>query len=210
MSRTSQQTKKSNFFKKPKNGWRAAFLILLAIILSCSLFIWVRVTSNREPNYVPTQQTTSKVGNPSFQVNLTKKQVNELIDYYLNDYQKKSGISYSFYLEDQALLKGTFEVLGHDIGFYLYFDPYVMENGDIQLKAKSLSIGTLALPMSQIMRYIANNYNLPKWVEVNAKEQNLTIHLSQLKLKSGLVVKASKINLVDNEIRFNVYLPIKK
>ena len=43
--------------------------------------------------------------------------MNKLIDFYLADFQKGSEIKYKFYLENDALLNGTFQVLGHDIPF---------------------------------------------------------------------------------------------
>ena len=41
-------------------------------------------------------------------------------------------LNINFIWENEALLNGTFEVLGFPIDFYLYFDPYVMENGNVQ------------------------------------------------------------------------------
>ena len=51
-------------------------------------------------------------------------------------------------------------MLGHDIPFYLYFDPYVMANGNVQLKAKSLSIGTLGLPIKEVLKFAKRSYKL--------------------------------------------------
>lgn len=208
---TNEKQKKMK--QKPaflKNPWKIAFLLLIGLLLGAMLFLYLRVTAVREPEYRPLKDEVSLKGDPTFQVQFKKKQVNQVISYYLNDFLKDSGGQYSFYLEDQALLNGTFSVLGHDVQFYLYFDPYVMENGNVQLKAKSLSIGTLNLPISEIMKYIGSSFDLPKWVEINPKEKVVVLHLDQFKLQNGMHTRAEKINLIDDDIRFNVYLPIEE
>lgn len=192
-----------------KNPWKVAFLVLVGILLGGTIFIGSRLSQNREPSYEPSTTTVGEQS-PTFQVSLKKQQVNEIISFYLNDFLKDSGVQYEFYLEDQALLSGTFKILGYEMKFYLYFDPFVMENGDVQLKAKSVSIGTLALPISEIMKYVSNSLDLPTWVEVNTEDKTLTLHLSQFKLKNGMYTRADKINLIDDDIRFNVYLPINQ
>lgn len=198
--------------KRRINGWKISFFLLLGLIVGSLLFFYFRLTAVREPAYQKQAETAlvkNKKAEPTFQLALKKSQVNQIIDYYLNDFLKGSGGKYNFYLEDQALLNGSFKVLGHKVQFYLYFDPYVMENGDVQLRARSLSIGTLSLPISQIMGYVSNNFHLPKWVEVNKKKETITLHLSKYRLKNGMYIKADKINLIDDDIRFNVYLPMK-
>ena len=210
----NQETEQNTATKVPKlkstlkNPWKIAFLVLIGVLLGGILFLGVRMSQEREPAYTA-GTTVSENQEPTFQVSLKKKQVNEIIGFYLNDFLKDSGVKYDFYLEDQALLSGTFKILGHELKFYLYFDPYVMENGNVQLRAKSVSIGTLSLPLSEIMKYIGNSFELPKWVEVDAADKTVNLHLNEFKLQNGMYVQADKINLIDDDIRFNVYLPIK-
>ncbi len=199
----------SGLKKLLKNPWKLAFLVLIGLLLGASIFLISRMTTGREPNYQGREETVSSEQEATFQVQLKKQQVNQIISYYLNDFLKDSGVQYDFYLEDRALLNGTFKVLGYDMQFYLYFDPYVTEEGNIQLKATSISIGSLPLPISEIMKYVAKDFDVPKWVEVLPKEQTIILHLDEFKLQNGMFVKAEKINLIDDDIRFNVYLPIE-
>lgn len=202
-------TSTENGFKKLlKNPWKMAFLVLIGLLIGGTFFLVSRMMTAREPNYKPAEESVSNEQDATFQVQLKKHQVNQIISYYLNDFLKDSGVQYDFYLEDRALLNGTFKVLGYDMQFYLYFDPYVTEEGNIQLKATSISIGSLPLPISEIMKYVAKDFDVPKWVEVLPKEQTIVLHLDEFKLQNGMFVKAEKINLIDDDIRFNVYLPI--
>lgn len=198
-----------NGFKKLlKNPWKMAFLVLIGLLIGATVFLVSRMMTARESTYKPAEESVSNEQDATFQVQLKKHQVNQIISYYLNDFLKDSGVQYDFYLEDRALLNGTFKVLGYDMQFYLYFDPYVTEEGNIQLKATSISIGSLPLPISEIMKYVAKDFDVPKWVEVLPKEQTIVLHLDEFKLQNGMFVKAEKINLIDDDIRFNVYLPI--
>ncbi|WP_419469618.1 YpmS family protein [Candidatus Enterococcus mansonii] len=196
--------------KQTINRWKIAFLVLVGLIIGSLAFVFVRITQVREPNYKPVPELVEKEGTPVIAIQSNKKQVNSLIDFYLSDFQKGSKITYKFYLENEAMLNGTFEVLGHPIQFYLYFDPYVMDDGNVQLKAKSLSIGTLGLPMKEILKFVQRDYKLPSWVEVNPDEQTILLRLDQFRMQNGLFIRAEKINLVDDDIRMNIYLPKEK
>lgn len=203
-----EKPKKKNKTISPKrNIWKIAFLVLTGVLIGIAVFIGVRITQVREPNYKPTSAIVDRQGKPVLTVQSNKQQVNDLIDFFLEDLQEGSDIKYKFYLENEALLNGTFNILGYPIQFYLYFDPYVMDNGNVQLKAKSLSIGTLGLPIKEILKFIQRDYKLPKWVEVDVDEKLILLRLDKFELQNGLYIRAEKINLVDDDIRLNLYLP---
>lgn len=206
---TGKTKRKKIKFPKEKqmNRWKIAFLTLIGALIGSLIFIGVRVTQVREPNYQPAPEIMERQGKPVLSIQADKQQVNDLIDFFLTDLQKGSEIKYTFYLENEALLNGTFNVLGHPIQFYLYFDPYVMDDGNVQLKAKSLSIGTLGLPIKEILRSVQKDYALPSWVEVDPAEKLILLRLDQFQMQNGLFVRAEKINLVEDDIRLNLYLP---
>ncbi|MGX7243386.1 YpmS family protein [Enterococcus quebecensis] len=207
VKKTNRRRKKTPEVKKSINHWKVAFLVLIGFLIGSIVFVFIRVTQVREPNYKPIPELVEKEGTPVIAIQSNKKQVNALIDFYLEDFQKGSEITYKFYLENEAMLNGTFEVLGHPIQFYLYFDPYVMDNGNVQLKAKSLSVGTLGLPIKEILKFVQRDYKLPSWVEVNPDDSTVLLRLDQFRMQNGLFIRAEKINLVDDDIRMNIYLP---
>lgn len=198
--------KKTN---KQINGWKWAFLLLFGLLLGTGIFLYSRVTAVWEPETnLPAVVSTSKQ-TPIFTVDTHKKQINQIITHYLKDYQKKSKIKYEFYLEKNALLKGEAKVLGVPLNFYLYFDPYVLENGNIQLKTKSISIGKLGVPIPEVLSYVDKNYTFPKWVNINPKKKTITLRLDQLELTDGIQIKAEKMDLINDEITFALYLTKK-
>lgn len=54
---------------------------------------------------------------------------------------------------------------------------------------------------------IQNNSEIPEWIDIQPKEEMIILRLDQFELKNGMFFRADKINLVDNEIQLNVYLP---
>lgn len=199
---------KSEKINRPKkNKWKIAFLVLLGLLIGIDAFIFFRISQTRESNNLTKENITELAGTQVISLESNKEKVNALIDFYLREFQKDSEIKYDFYLEEEAMLNGTFQVLGYPIEFYIYFDPYVTDNGNIQLKANSLSIGMLELPIADILSFIQKEYKLPNWVEVNPEKSFIVLRLDKFDINNGLFVRAEQINLVDDIIQFSVYLP---
>lgn len=198
---------KKNVTLTKLNPWKAAFLLLVAVLIGGFLLLFTRLTQERENVSQIIAENVVREGDPVITINSNKEQVNRFVDFYLADLQKDAEQQYQFVLKNEALLTGEFDLLGFPVSFYLYFDPFVMANGNIQLKAKSLSIGALGLPINQVLKMIQNNSKIPEWIDIQPKEEMIILRLDQFELKNGMFFRADKINLVDNEIQLNVYLP---
>lgn len=197
------ETKKRTV-KKPLNWWKWLFIALVAILLGSGAYLGVKLTTS-PPADTSSEQLIKR--DPTFAINLKKSQVNAVISYYLNHYLKDSKIKYEFDLDDQAILKGKFKLLGYPVPFSIYFDPYVKENGDVQLKARRMAIGSLSVPIKTVMNYIGNSYKFPKWVVLDSKQKTILLKLNQFKMKNGMQIKATRIDLPNDKIDLNVYIP---
>ncbi|MDN6639535.1 MAG: YpmS family protein [Tetragenococcus sp.] len=210
MKEQKQKHKKTATEKPAVNKWKVAFLVLLGVILGLCAFFFFRATQQREVIQYDTQPIVQREGEPVLSINSNKEQINSLMDFYLQNYQKDSDVEYHFQLENQALLTGDFKVLGAPITFYLYFDPYVTDDGNVELQADSLSIGTLDLPVAQVMKMIEKSFKFPQWIEFDPEEERVLVRLDQFRMENGLFIKAEKINLVDDDIQVSLYLPQDK
>lgn len=195
---------KKRAVKKPLNWWKWLFIALVAILLGSGAYLGVKLTTT-PPADTSSEQLIKR--DPTFAINLKKSQVNAVISYYLNHYLKDSKIKYEFDLDDQAILKGKFKLLGYPVPFSIYFDPYVKENGDVQLKARRMAIGSLSVPIKTVMNYIGNSYKFPKWVVLDSKQKTILLKLNQFKIKNGMQIKATRIDLPNDKIDLNVYIP---
>ncbi|ARN92626.1 DUF2140 domain-containing protein [Levilactobacillus brevis] len=189
---------------KQTNWWKWGFIALVAVLLVTTVTVSVKA-------FTPTKVTsTAKVatGTTNIDVALNKKQVNALADYYVNKSLKNSTMKYRFQVSDQAMLTGSTQVLGTSVNFVLLFKPTVLPSGDVQLKAQKLSIGSLPVPISFVMNYIAKNYPLPNWVAMNTADKTMTLHLTAIGNGKKLSFAAKKIDLSgDGNFVFQARIP---
>ncbi|MFL2029324.1 YpmS family protein [Loigolactobacillus zhaoyuanensis] len=197
-------TKKRTTKKAPLNWWKWLFIGLVAIIIGSGAYLGTKLTT---PPATTTSSEKLIKREPTFAVNLNKSQVNAVTSYYLSHYLKNSKIKYEFTLDDQAVLKGKFKLLGYPVPFSIYFDPYVRENGDVQLKARRMAIGSLSVPITTVMNYISHSYKFPKWVVFDSKQKTILLKLNEFKMKNGMQIKATRIDLPNDKINLNIYIP---
>ncbi|MCD2256550.1 YpmS family protein [Agrilactobacillus fermenti] len=191
--------------KQPRrhNFWMIAFFTLVILLICGGLFVTFKALRPVQP---PAREQLIQ-NNEAFSVTFNKKQMNGFVKYYLNNQLKDQKMKYAFQLDDHATVRSTIEFLGRPVSFSLVCDPYVLTNGDVQLKARSLAVGQLDLPLSFVMGYIAHNFKLPKWVVVNQNKQTINLRLNQFKLENGMQFTAKRIDLKQDKIEFNVFFP---
>lgn len=213
MSNESQEKKVKKINWRKINGWKIAFIVLFSLLMGSSLVIVNRMTQEREDLSTLAKNELALAGEPLLDIRSQKAQINKIVSVYLEDLQKDSkkeqDQNYQFILKNEALISGEFDLLGFPLRFYLYLNPFVMDDGNVQLKAKSLSVGALNLPIAQVLRMIAKAPQIPKWVEVDPKSEVIVLRLDQFQLSNGLYLRAKKINLVEDEIEFSIYLAEK-
>ena len=193
--------------RSPINYWKIACLTIVSMLVGTLVFLGIRLGDTREDTYKDKVDQIIFKDKPSFQLVTNKQDVNRIINHYLNKYLNNKSVKYDFYLENQALLNGTFKLLGFPVEFYLYFEPYVMNDGNVLLEAKSVSVGSLNLPISQVLKQV-EKLDLPEWVEVKSNDEQVVLHLNQLVIEDDIRFKADKINLIDDDIRLSVYFDV--
>ncbi|MDR0922306.1 MAG: YpmS family protein [Lactobacillales bacterium] len=200
---TNKQPKTSPTTSHKLNIWKIGFFVLLAIIIGI-LFTGLKMAMTvREPN-LPTVESTQAKGEKITTLTSNKEQVNSLINETLKGYQDKKS-TYKFYLDKQAVLEGTYTFLGSKVPLYIYFEPYKMEDGNIQLKVNSISVGTLGLPTNTILSFVKNSYKFPSFVEIQSSKDQIVIRLDELKFDNKFFVKANRIDLINDKISFDLF-----
>lgn len=186
------------------NWWKWAFLLLLAFNTAFLAVIGSRILQIREPKSELINQKAAKnikIGT----LTTTKEQLNEAVVSYLKDFQTKK-MTYKVYATSSTILfEGTYQLLGYEVPLYIYFQPHRLTNGAIQLQVLSFSVGTLSLPEKDVLQYLKSSYKLPKFVEVLPKQSAIIINLQQLENDANIYLKAQKIDLVKDDIRFDIY-----
>lgn len=186
------------------NWWKWAFLLLFAFNAAFLAVIGSRIIQIREPKSELINQKAAKnikIGT----LTTTKEQLNEAVVSYLKDFQTKK-MTYKVYATSSTILfEGTYQLLGYEVPLYIYFQPHRLTNGAIQLQVLSFSVGTLSLPEKDVLQYLKSSYKLPKFVEILPKQSAIIINLQQLENDANIYLKAQKIDLVKDDIRFDIY-----
>lgn len=197
--------------EKKVNYWKWAFFVLVGILFISGCYLATKVTSQTkdQTNIAKVSDKNSKQKYTSVDVTLDKKQANATINYYLRKNQKKGKIKYRFLVDKSAIMMGTTKILGKNVSFTLYTKPTLDKNGNILLKVKSVAIGSLNAPAGFILKYVKNNYDLGKVAIIDPKAKTITLDLNQLTKKQDVLVKGTKLDLVNDEFKFNVKVPLK-
>ncbi|SJZ84251.1 Uncharacterized protein YpmS [Pilibacter termitis] len=181
--------------------WKYATLFLLALMLGVSLIVFLRITTTREvslENKVAQAEKNFDIAT----VQTDKAKLNTLINHILKEFQSKNS-SYSFYIDKEAVFEGEYNFLGSKVPIYIYFTPSANKDGNINLKVKTISAGTLSIPTATVMSFIQGANEFPEYVELNAKKEIVTIRLDKVELPNNLAVKAKLIDVVNDKFVFD-------
>ncbi|MCJ8006602.1 YpmS family protein [Lederbergia wuyishanensis] len=192
---------------KNKNIWKLLFIALLSfnILVLLGIGILFFLAGDQEP----APETTVSTANMSeFLIRTQKQDLNELINHYIEKEGLDGPIHYRVLLTDEVELYGEVQVFSESMFLKMTFEPIALENGDLILKQKSLSLGDVKLPVTYILKFISDAYKLPDWVIIQPNDKQIYVSLQQMKLKSGIQVRIEEFNLVDDRIAMKMFVPV--
>jgi len=191
--------------------WKRLFYLLLAIngavLVAFFIFFTLLFSSPTEEGRIPNKARNEN--DVYFQVKTNKQDLNRVINHYLEE-ELSGKFDYELILTDEVELYGTLPVFSSEVGMKLTFEPHPLENGDIELEQKTMSIGRLSLPVTMVLKFIQNSYQVPDWVIIQPDEENIYISLQNMKLKSDLDVRVNEFNLKKDDISFSLGVPMKE
>ncbi len=191
-----------------KNKWMIAFFSLLGVVLLGITILAILITRPIDSE-VKTKQTNDEPRDAvPFLIKSNKEDLNRIIEHYIEEEGIKGPVDYRVVLDDTVNLYGSVPVFTKKIEFKLTFEPKALDNGDLLLKQKSISVGELNLPVSYILNVIKDSYDFPEWVRIAPSEEMIYLSLQNMKLKSDFTIKAETFNLKNDDISFKLLLPV--
>lgn len=146
--------------------------------------------------------TKPQIGQASFTVAVDRKELNALVEQYLNnDPALKDKFRFEM-TKSGMMVYGTYKLLGQNVDFGMKMVPEVTKNGGILLHAKSVAVGQLPLPVKYVMGYLGNMVDLPKWLTIDTSEQTILIDLGNAPKVQGMRVKAVTIDPAKDKFLF--------
>ncbi|KSU63379.1 hypothetical protein AS034_03775 [[Bacillus] enclensis] len=190
-----------------KNKWKAGFFALLGALIAGIVILLIMIFAPAENDELPLNKnnTDKEVG---FDVRSNKHDLNLIIEHYIEEEGLKGPVDYDVKLKDDVELHGSVPVFTSDLDFKLTFEPKALENGDILLKQKSISVGALNLPVSYVLKVIRDSYNFPEWVKIQPSDELIYVSLQDMKLKSDIKVRAKEFDLEKDNIMFRLLVPV--
>lgn len=188
--------------------WKKLFLLLIGIniLVIVTLLIIINLPSVDDDYIAKNIKYDEYV---PFNIQTNKQDLNQVINHYLDEEGLTGGIDYQVILNEEVELYGSLSVFSQDVQMKLAFEPKALENGDIVLQQKSISVGQLQLPVSRVLKFVADKYKLPKWVVIQPNEERIYVSLQNMKLKSDVKVKVDEFNLKNDDIRFTLMVPVR-
>ena len=141
-------------------------------------------------------------------VQTNKNDLCRLVNQFISE-QPKDPIHYQVSLDEYVHLTGQLSMFNQKLQMKLTFEPKVLETGDLLLQYKKMSIGRLHLPASLVLKFVAEQYRFPEWIMIQTEDESVYVQLQNMKLKSGLIVKANEFDLSKDKISFKLLVPIK-
>ncbi len=194
--------------KRTTNWWKWAFIVLV-LLLVFGLFQLVRLVqpvNENEPNLevVTPEETEMVLGTTT-----NRQDAEQFIQAFLTTYFEESNETNEQYvvtLDDSLNIIGELEVFQFSVPFTLSFVPFVLENGNVQLRGQSVQIGGLSLPVSAVINLMANQLEIPEYVSVNGDDASITINLNELSVAHNIRVEMVRIDLPHDTIEMNLYI----
>lgn len=191
-----------------KNKWKTGFFLLLGfiVIIVIILLALIMIPADEKGRI---QQTLPDNKNVSFEVKSNKADLNVLINQYIKKEAADSPIKYNVQLQDEVELYGTLQFFSDEVDLKLTFEPEALDNGDLVLKQKSISVGSLHLPVAYVLRFIKENYKLPNGVEIHPNQKIVHVNMQQLEIKSDVRIKVKTFDLIKDDITFTILVPVE-
>ncbi|MUK90674.1 DUF2140 family protein [Ornithinibacillus sp. L9] len=187
--------------------WKKLFLALLTCNIIIFLALIILIFWPVQESEIPTSEEEETQKSSEFVVRTTKNNLNELVNAYLDELLKNTNHQYSILLEDDVHLIGELPAFSTTVPLSVHFEPIVQDNGDVVLKQRSISIGLLELPNKKIMEYMKKYLPTPEWINVNPKDEEIYVAVTQMDIKSNFQVSVEHIDLGANNLAFKLKVP---
>lgn len=190
-----------------KNKWKIGFFILLGLIAASILVFWLLISLPVQETEIEPGKNNADVDDVAFHVSTNKRDLNRVINHYLEEEVKNSQFDYQVLLKDEVELYGTLPIFSQELELKLTFEPQALENGDLILKQRSISVGRLHLPVSTVLKFVQDSYDMPDAVNIQPKEERVYVSMQRLKLKSDIKVRVNEFDLKKDNIKFTLLVP---
>lgn len=190
------------------NRWKVSFFLLAGVVLAVIAYLVILIGTPSESEPIPKAKELAHESH-RLTVSTTKEDFEGIANTFIHKAMKEEPIPVTMNVEEDIILSSELIVFSYKLPVKMHFDPIVQEDGNLLLKQSSLEVGLLNLPPSTVLKVLKDSVDLPSWMIVRPKEEEIFIDLSDLPISGDLQVKAQKFNLEEEEILLEIIIPEK-
>ncbi|MBO1912011.1 YpmS family protein, partial [Microvirga sp. 3-52] len=172
---------------------------LAGIVIAAVVYLFILLGQHDDSAPIPKADDTIKAAN-YLTVRATKKDFEGIANTYIQKAINKEPLPVTMLVEDDIILLSELTVFSYTLPVKMHFDPIVREDGNLTLKQSKLEIGKLNIQPATVLKILKDSVDLPPWMVVRPKEEELFIDLRALPISGDLEVRAKEFNLDKDEI----------
>ena len=190
------------------NRWKIGFFALAGLIAAALAYIIILFGIHAESEPLPKAKKTVQSAN-HLTVKATKEDFEGIANTYIQKAIDKEPLPVKLEVAEDITLTSELTVFSYTVPVIMHFDPIVLDDGNLMLKQSTVEIGNLNLPPATILKVLKDSIELPSWMIVRPKEEEVFIDLNALPISGDLKVKAKEFNLDKDEIILEITIPQK-
>lgn len=196
----SRITKKN---KSSFNGWKWAFISLVSLIL-IGLFFLFRALQPVSMQEEATKQSLESTDEVSLVSTITTEDAETIMNSSIKAMITDEQFSYEVVLDEQLEIHSNVELFSFKIPYTLFFDPYVTEDGNLQLRADAIQLANFSLPVSAVLSLLAGELELPPYIGVDSELQLILIDFNKMSAAYDFGITMQKVDLENNDIQLKL------
>lgn len=190
-----------------KNKWKIGFFVLVSLIAAAVLILYLMISAPVDESKSSPLKNDYPSDDVAFDVKTNKRDLNRVINHYLIEESGNRQFDYEVLLTDEVELYGSFPLFSEELELKMTLEPEALDNGDLILNQKTISVGKLRLPVPTVLKFVRDSYDLPAAVRINPTEENIYISMRDLKLKSNIKIRVNEFDLKKDSIKFTLLAP---
>lgn len=204
MEETSRKNKND---KRKTNKWKWAFLTLVSLVLLVFFFL-IRALMPISTEEIERNESLLTTNEEEIEIasSLRKEDAEFIMNSYLKAQMEEEGSSYQIEIEEELVLSANLQIIGLELPLTLTFDPYATEDGNLQLRAKSMELASLSLPVSAVLSVLDNQMDLPSYIDLDSEEKIILVDFSDLRNYYPYGVELEKVDLKNNDIQLKLFV----
>ena len=191
-------------------GWKIAFFTLLTFVVLFGAGIAYLTFVPASPP-LETKAAVDRSDEYQFIVQASKEEVESIGNRAIQEALASEGTSIPLQLtvNDEVELATTLPFFSLDVDVTMAFEPEVLEDGNVLLHQSSVEVGRLPISPKAVLKVMNETGAAPKWMTIRPKEEEIALDLSEMPLKDGMSVRAVSLDLPNDDIRFELGMPIQ-